>query len=388
MTPAAPPLLLHMLRAAYIFAVLAWGAAAQRSAPAASPPATAPADRHIMPQYTAEMYLEDSLATADAVVMGRTDGDARALRVERVLWGAVHPSLSGVDGSLRLCASPRWPKAAEGIFILLRTRAGWFCMNPAPAPLAEQQWQQCAAGLRGAEQWEEDADQSALTLRRLADRGGKRVRLSRVVYEHGGEVTVEMFVEGVRVFRRQWDADGQLLSVFRLDDRGDGMSISWHDRHIVSCAWYSAGRLHGVSCEFYRHKPEQLRRETRWRNGVRHGPQRTWSEDGTLSGEVMYEDGFVAPVVRYTGPPPDKPLFTLHKTEMGVFYSAAGSIEGLFRPGMSIEQVMEILKLDFSPAEGILFPFYRPDRYLHIGFAGGRVSNIRTGDNSRCFERR
>jgi hypothetical protein len=91
--------------------------------------------------------------------------------------------------------------------------------------------------------------------------------------------------------------------------------------------------------------------------------------------------------VRYGGERPPEPVAALCKTEDAVFYKALRPIEGVFSVGMTIEDVRQRLKLDFSPASGILFPYYTRNTYLHVGFANGRVSGIRTGDNSVCYER-
>lgn len=358
-------------------------AATQLAAAATS--ATAPAGGGDPPQYTAGMYLEDSLYTADAIVEAEVDDDAGRLRVKQTLWGTLQGER---HGEVSLCNGSRTAPRQAGAFILLRTRNGYFSMNPQIAPLAPEAGRQLARRAPPQMRWEEDADQAALTLRCTTNRDGRAVRRSRVVYNNAGEVTVEEFADGALVLRRSWDSTGRLLEVFRLDGDGNGLHIEWHGDHIVACARYAGGVRDGVSLEYYRHNPRQVRRETTWRRGVRDGPQRTWSEDGRLVEQIAYEDGFVAPVARYAGPPPEKPIATVHKGEMGVFYRANVPLDGLFRVGMTVQEAMEVLRLDFSPTEGILFPFYRPDRYLHIAFADGKISAIRTGDNSRCFERR
>jgi hypothetical protein len=332
------------------------------------------------PVYTRQMWLADSLATADLVVEGEAAG--QSLKVRKLRWGRIHPDLRVApdpDHAIRLCPPYRCDAGSPGVWILVRTREGYLAVNPDTRALPNDEWTSCASRLPAPPNWTEDPEQAF-----LARRAGQR---SLIVAGQGGEVMVEQFIDGVRTLHRSFDDAGRLLSLFRLDEKGDGLSITWDDGRPISYSRYAGGKREGVARDYYRSKPGQMREETHWHNGVRHGLSSTFAEDGQPLATVEYEHGFIAPVVRYHGPPADHPLATIYRNEHGVFYKAAGPLETVFRVGMTIDEVRDRLRLDFSPASGLRFPFYTPDAYLHIAFADGRVSAIRRGSNAVCYER-
>ncbi len=268
--------------------------------------------------------------------------------------------------------------------MLQRTRDGYFCLNPDRRPISSAQWFTLALELPApsVNPAVEELDDHYLC--RRAHRGAVEEALS--IYSRDSTIEIELTVGGEVKLRRAWDEAGRLSEVHRLDARGDGFSLTWDRGQVVSYVWYRDGRKDGVSREYYRHKPSQLREEINWRRGSRHGICRRFDEDGKLLEQTMYEDGFVVPVLRYRGPPATQPIAQLYRNEGGVFYRALGPIESELKVGMTEQQVQERLKLDFSPAGGIHFPFYTRDLYLHIAFADGRISSIRMGRAGVCYD--
>ena len=55
---------------------------------------------------------------------------------------------------------------------------------------------------------------------------------------------------------------------------------------------------------------------------------------------------------------------------------------------MTVQEVSELLKVDFSPTQGIFFPCFSADIYLSIHFKDNRVSKINTGQNGTCIGHR
>jgi hypothetical protein len=229
-------------------------------------------------------------------------------------------------------------------------------------------------------------DETTITVRSTIRLNGEDLPWVLSVVAQEDAVTAELSVGGRRVLQRAFDEEGRISTIFRLDDAGNGFNIACEGGRIWSFVRFADGKKHGVAREYYRHKPQQLREEINWKLGVRHGPMRTWDEEGNLTCEVMYEDGFIAPVWRYRGPTPAKPPVSIFRNDRGVFYTAHVPVEKLIKVGMTAAEVSEALKVDFSERSGITFPFFTRTRMLHISFADGKVAAMRIGANSVCFQ--
>ncbi len=165
-------------------------------------------------------------------------------------------------------------------------------------------------------------------------------------------VSIELVIDGRRVLHRSFDDEGRLSAIYRIDERGNGFSMAMEKGRMWNCCAYVNGKKEGMAHEYYRHKPQQIREEIPWHEGMRDGLARRWGEDGTPLSEMRYEQGFIAPVLRYRGAATTRPVASIYRTERGVFYTAHAKIDDLVKVGMSAQQVSEILKVDFSEAPG------------------------------------
>ncbi|MCZ6690607.1 MAG: hypothetical protein O7H41_13505 [Planctomycetota bacterium] len=91
-------------------------------------------------------------------------------------------------------------------------------------------------------------------------------------------------------------------------------------------------------------------------------------------------------VVRYMGAPSD--VTTVYPGEWGPTYESSMQVMLSIKVGMTVWEVSEILKADFSPTRGIWFDYYRADTYLAVMFQDGRVAARRFGHNGNCLDYR
>jgi len=341
------------------------------------------------PQYTREMWIADSLAVADAVVIGTakrgSSDDSASIRIEKVLWGTVQPAEAA---TAELRPPYRCRDGSSGLWILLARPGAYLLMNPDEEAIGTDQWERIRPALtqRNPGDLRQRHENDVRTVEGKCLRDGRAVSWVLTVLGRDDNPSMELAIDGRRVLQRSFDEEGRLAAVFRIDERGDGFVMAVQGGKVWSYGRYRASRRDGIAREFYRHNPEQVREQTTWRDGLRDGLLRRWDEDGRLTAEIRYEEGFIAPVMRCRAAPTTRPVASLYRNENGVFYTAHAKIEGLVKVGMSSEQVMQVLQVDFSEKSGITFPFYTRTRLLHIGFADGKVATIRTGDNSTCFE--
>ncbi len=87
------------------------------------------------------MWIEDSLAVADAVVIGtprRAGDDSAKLEVAKVLWG-------NANGNSAIALRPpyRCTFDAQGIWLLVRRPRGYLLINPDERPMAQTEWDDC-----------------------------------------------------------------------------------------------------------------------------------------------------------------------------------------------------------------------------------------------------
>ena len=79
-------------------------------------------------------------------------------------------------------------------------------------------------------------------------------------------------------------------------------------------------------------------------------------------------------VVRYQFDPQDGQTRVLLNHDGSVSYWAPRSIADSIRVGMTASEVSGVLRADFSPEQGIYFPYYDNLLALRIDFKDGRVS--------------
>ena len=66
----------------------------------------------------------------------------------------------------------------------------------------------------------------------------------------------------------------------------------------------------------------------------------------------------------------------------------ASAFQQLLGHHLTVWEVSEILKADFSPTRGILFDYYTADTSLAVMFQDGRVAALRFGHNGNCLDYR
>src|SRR5205823_2081193 len=109
-------------------------------------------------------------------------------------------------------------------------------------------------------------------------------------------VSTELYEDGRRTLIRSWDEHGRLETIHR-----DGLSLRFVNGRLWEFSRNESGRKTGVSGSYFQEKPDQPREQSDWHNGLRHGISRQWDTRGNLVSKAVYEDGFLAPVVRYRG---------------------------------------------------------------------------------------
>ena len=140
-------------------------------------------------------------------------------------------------------------------------------------------------------------------------------------------------------------------------------------------------KRHGVYRIYSREIPGWLIEEKHFTDGIIDGRCREWDEKGNLVKDDTFELGFLPPVFRYTGK--ESSGITLHRSGQGVTYARAPNAPEVseIKVGMTMEEVSNLLKIDFSPSQGLMFWHYQIDEYLHIKFKDNKVSELRTGPN-------
>jgi hypothetical protein len=346
------------------------------------------------PRYDRAMWLEDAAAVADAVVSGtakqNSDGEGR-IEIDRVYWktGGADDDQTGPKLG-ELCPPFRCKPNSSGLWILLRRPSGYLAINPDEQPIAPDQWSQLQPllKLRNETTSRSTQERNLRTVRSTRTIAGREVPRVLTISGPDEKIVVELSVDGRRVLHWGFDDEGKLTSIFRLDANGNGFDLTTELGQPLSWTRYTAGKKDGVSREYFRHKPQQLREEITWRTGVRNGTSRSWDEDGKPTADVLYDDGFIAPVFRYRGTATTRPA-TAYNNERGEkFYSSPAGIKinELLKVGMTAQEVSDTLKVDFSEKSGITFPFFTRTLMLRITFADGKIASMRTGDNSVCFE--
>ena len=352
--------------------------------------AAAPADDFVVPRYHRGMWLLDSLATVDVIVLGtprpppgaNADPDTRTpparevkqlpatLHVAKTLFGALNADLCLGDDVVKLVRPYRCTWEEKGLWLLLRTPQGYFVMNPEADPLPSAEWT-VLAKLLAARPKPRPAlkEQSATHQLHHYYVNDKKEHVWHGVNVWVGlaSVSMELYEDGRRTLIRAWDEQGRLEAIHR-----DGLSLRFLNGRVWEFSRSEAGRKSGVSGSYFQEKLDQPREQSHWHNGLRHGPTRQWDRSGKLMSEVVYENGFLPPVVRYRGKETSRAK--LHQTEDNNSYEADRELMDALKVGLTIAEVSELLKLDFSEADGIHFPRYEERTALHISFEKGRIA--------------
>lgn len=382
-----------MLRPALTFAwLLLWTVSSTGEEPCVREPEVPPSEEAEYlraPIYDPGEQLEVGLAMAGLVVDGTPAvGDGgQILNVHAVLFGQIAADLRNDDGSLKLGIAARAAAGQRGVWMLVPSPSGYCSVNPEVVPLARDQFN----GIRRPpEHW---TDHKKLVVNKAFGHqmyhtyvdgdSGKTVWHGPDVTTNNGELTVSLLRHGERDVWVRWDRHGETVRAFRLAANGPGFSVDFHHGRLVEFRHYKNRKSHGLYRRWYRDKPDQLREEKHFATGVIHGRSRAWNEDGVVKQDVTYDQGMIPPVRRYTGNGTSG--ITVHRNERGVSYDGSLFSEDDVRVGMTIDEVVQLLKVDVSEKSGIHFPTYHVDMYLHIAFKDGKVSEVSTGHNGVCL---
>jgi hypothetical protein len=380
------------LRLVCALAALVWlpGIAPGHAGPATRSPATCPdmfdsaprLDPERAPEYSRSMWLRDAVRMADLVVRGEAQaGGTPVLRVAEVLcrasWGA------GEDRQELPLVAQRIPAAGQGIFLLARAPRGYLVLDPDSGPVTPAEWSELAAGKASAGAPGVELHESDHQLYRAYRRDGDEIWHGAETSVTGGLWMVSLHQHGTVATQLGFE-QGRLERVSHVPARGRGFFVQYRQGRLWRFEHYLDGEKDGLSRE---HDPETARiaEEARFRAGVRHGLARSFDARGRVSHQARYENGLVRPIVRPAvrgrragvrtgGPAPGTSLTPLEDGR--VYYAAPPEVMARIRPGMTAQQVADLLGLPVSPAMGVVFPTFLCDEALHVEFRGRRVSRV------------
>ena len=254
-----------------------WIVSSTGAEPCAREPEVPPseqADYSRAPIYDPGEQLEDGLAMAGLVVDGTPAvGDGgQILRVHAVLFGQVAADLRNDDASIKLGIAARAAAGQRGVWMLVPSPSGYCSVNPEVAPLARDEFD----GIRRqAEHW---TDQKAIVVNKAFGHqmyhtyvdgdSGETVWHGPNVTTNRGELTVGLMRHGERGIWVRWDRDGRLERTSLRAPNGHGFFIDYHDDRLVEFQHFENNQHHGVGRRWYRDKPDQLREEKHFDNGV------------------------------------------------------------------------------------------------------------------------
>jgi hypothetical protein len=327
--------------------------------------------------YDRRAFLEDSLRSMDLVVLGtpRRGPDAGLggeLQIEQVLYGEIHRSCLLREGVARVLP-PRFAWGKRGIWILQRASTGYYAVNPGAEPLSKDEWE--AAPRSGidplnARRGLVEHDTGGQLHRDYQKEGKTLWHGTSVIFS--GELIVDAYQDGEVLFTRRWDAAGQLALIRRVPAKGPGFVLGFDGGRKTLEERFLDAEPDGVARRFDA-RTGRKRQEVEWKKAVRDGWARSWREDGSLEHEVHYQDGLALPIVHYEGKPGEA---TVYRKGERAFYSSPREVTQSIREGMTAAEVSQILKLDFSLSQGVVFPSYRCEEALHVEFQDGRVSRV------------
>jgi len=345
-------------------------------------------DTRSPPEYPRQDWLRDSLRSTDLVVVGtprRSPPDQAFLEVTRILFAEPHSAAKVSAGVIPILPDRfRFTDPCHGIWILIRTPAGFTSTNPDALPLDERTWPrikgQIATNIYRDVPGPLREHESKHQLYRTFDQGGTEV--SHGINVHlSDRIFTELHARGRLLHTRAWDRAGRLERVAKLPRKGPGFFLQWRDGKLLSFSHFLDGQLTGTERTYY---PDsgRLRHEVNYQAGVRHGEEQAWDEQGKRLFHERFEHGFLPPVIAYRGS--KKPVASLTKGADSLYYSAPRWLMNIFLSrgvGMTTKEVSTLLQLDFSERSGITFPHYRCDESLDIEFRAGKIAKVSILDN-------
>jgi hypothetical protein len=298
------------------------------------------------------------------------------LEVAKTLFGTLGDDLQSAKGVVQLVGPYRCKWDSAGLWLLLWTPQGYFVLNPEADPLPPAEWNVLAKILASRPKPRGDLKEQGSTHQRyryyVDSKSGKQVWHGVNVWVGLKSLYTELFEDGRRILIRGWDDDGRLEIIHR-----PGLTIRFLGGRVWEFSRHEGQRKTGLSRTYYHEALDQPREEAHWQNGLRHGPTRQWDIKGKLLSEVVYETGFIPPVIRYGGK--EHSRAKLNQTEDDNWYEADRTLMDALKVGLTTAEVSELLRLDFSERDGIYFPTYEPRTSLHITFENGRIVNRDVG---------
>jgi len=336
------------------------------------------------PIFGVETRLADIWSIAEFVVQGTTGN--REIIVKKVLFGEL-PGEINTQRRVPLGKYPIVPADQSGVWFLVLGPDGYVSLNPNCKPVSPEVF---GSLTKPAEHWTTHAE---VVANRCSDTqvyhsytrpdSNDTVRHGTDVFVASSRVNVGAYRHGKRFSWFQFDATGAITAL-RHSGKDHGFYVDYHQGQLVEWAHYWHGKQHGTYRRYFRSDPKQLREEKQFTKGVIDGRSREWNEKGEVLKDVMFDMGLILPIIRYKGKGTSG--IVAHRSTDGVTYSNAPAV-GKVEVGMTVQEVSELLKVDFSPTQGLMFMFYQKDRYLHIGFKDAKVDCVSTGHNGVCIGR-
>lgn len=355
-------------------------------------------DTNGVPLYTRTMWLEDSLAILDLVVSAATlhlkDQNSSPttqayLELHTIEHGSPDPNFQPEPDLIELVPPYRARPDATGIWLLQRTANGYLVINPNDAPLSQTEWDNLSSSLLPPDDSlppiVAHISGTGLYHTYFDEKAQRDIRHGPLVgLAHDGVYT-RLYNHGQVTLYRWFETDGRLRFICRTVAGTDtSFALRYKKGRLWQFQWFKKGKRRGLSRTYYTRDPHQIEEEIHFLDGVRHGAYRQWDPNGTLISEVIYEEGFIPPIIRYQGQ--QKPVARLLKTDDRLLYSAPSEIMNALKVGMSTDEVSQLLKLDFSEATGIFFPHYSIDRYLKVIFEDGKIADLEIAWNGVCID--
>ncbi len=336
------------------------------------------------PAYDVKMQLQDAWSLGELVVQG-TSGK-RTIAVEQVLFGK-SAELTETKHDIAMGSTPGIASGIRGVWFLVKGPDGYVSVNPGGKAISLETFKALPSP---ATHW---TTQKGLTVNQPDKRHLNHcyvkpetkdpVRHGPWVFLTPIDVEVGLFLHGEQEFSLKLDSMGCIKRINRYPKVGYGFYLEYdnYDR-LVEFGHFNDRKRHGLYRRYYADDPDQLREEKQFTNGVVDGRWRKWNEKGEIIYDQTFEMGLVPPVVHYQGKEPGP--IVIRRDENGATYSMHPVVNGI-KVGMTVQEVSDLLKVDFSPTGGLMFLFYQRDQYLSVSFKDGKVSVLHTGHNGVCL---